>query len=144
MAFFREKAGFRILEHPADMGIEAYGANLGEAFEQAAMALTSIILDPSNIEHRESRIIELSASDHEHLLVKWLADVLYLYDGQDFVGKRFEIRDLSPSHMRAEIFGEPFDPKKHKTRMDVKAITYHQILVEETPAGGRVRVYLDI
>lgn len=137
-------AGFVILDHPADMGIEAYGKNLKEAFEQAAVALTSIILDISSVEPNEIKIIEINASDYEHLLVKWLSEILYLYDGNNFVCSEFNIEELKPQYLKAEIKGENFDNSKHYTKLDVKAVTYHQILVNENSERGIIRVFLDI
>ena len=138
------KKGFEIIDHPADIGIEAYGENSREAFEQAAVALMSIILELSSVQNQESRTIELSAIDYKHLLVKWLNEVLYLYDGEGFVGFRFGIKELTTTHLYAIIYGEKFNPEKHPTKLDVKAITYHQIEVNEDEKEARVRVYLDI
>lgn len=138
------KPGYVILDHPADMGIEAYGRNLNEAFSQAAVALTSIILDNSSIEPTETQTIEISATDYEHLLVKWLAEILYLYDGKNFVCAEFNIEDISPNFLKAKVIGERFDNQKHFTKLDVKAITYHQILVHSNEESGLVRVFLDI
>lgn len=139
-----ERKGFRILDHPADLGIEAYGASLAEAFEQAATALISLILEVSSIQYRESKTIELSGTDHEHLLVKWLAEVLYLYDGEGFVGGRFEVYELTETHLKATLHGEKFDPKKHPTKLDIKAVTYHQLQIVTDPDRAAVRVFLDV
>ena len=136
--------GFKILDHPADLGVEAFGKDLKEAFEQAAVALMSIILDLSSIEGRVSRIVKVSATDYEHLLVKWLTEVLYLYDGKRFAGCRFEVRQLTVTGLKAIIYGELFDPKRHPTKLDVKAVTYHQIQVTKNENEARVRVFLDI
>jgi SHS2 domain-containing protein len=138
------RTGFNILEHPADMGIEAHGSNLKEAFEQAAVGLIAIILDPSKIENIESKKVQIYASDYEQLLVKWLTEVLYLYDGENFAPGKFEIKTLTPKSVTAIIKGEKFNNTKHTTKMDVKAITYHQILVQEKQDSGLIRVYLDI
>lgn len=137
-------AGFRILEHPADIGIEAYGKDLAEAFAQAATALMSIILELSSVKARESKHVTLTAADIEHLLVKWLTEVLYLYDGEEFAGCRFEVQDINDTHLHAVIHGEPFAAVKHPTKLDVKAITYHQIKVDKTNEGVNLRVFLDI
>jgi SHS2 domain-containing protein len=136
--------GFTILEHPADIGIEAWGATLGEAFENAARGLTALILDPSSVEPRETRQLELDGVDAEHLLIRWLSEILYLYDGERFVVSQFVVHSLSPSHLRAVLRGEPFLPEKHPTRTDVKAVTYHQLQVDEGKESSRVRVFLDI
>lgn len=138
------KPGYVILDHPADMGIEAYGKNLNEAFEEAAVALTSIILDASSIKPIEIQTIEITASDYEHLLVKWLSEILYLYDGKKFVCAEFDIENITPIFLRAKVKGENFDNNKHLTKLDVKAITYHQVLVHENGGKGLVRVFVDI
>ncbi len=138
------KRGYVILDHPADMGIEAYGKNLKEAFEEAAIALNSIILDLTTVEPIQHRKIEIKASDYEHLLVKWLSEILYLYDGDNFVCCEFDIEDLNPNFLKAEVKGEIFNNQKHQTKLDVKAVTYHQILVCENSERGLVRVFLDI
>jgi SHS2 domain-containing protein len=83
--------GFVILDHPADLGIEARGRTLAEAFEQAAIALMSIILDLTTVEPKELRRVQLKATDQEQLLVRWLEELLYLYDGENFVGSKFVI-----------------------------------------------------
>jgi SHS2 domain-containing protein len=137
-------AGYALLDHPADLGIEAFGKSLAEAFEQAALALMSVILDPGKIEYIQSKAVVLEATDTAHLLVKWLAEVLYLYDGQGFATGQFVISEFSASRLAATVGGEPFDATKHAPRLDVKAITYHQLWIEESATGARVRVFLDI
>jgi SHS2 domain-containing protein len=140
----KPSAGYVLLDHPADLGIEAFGKDLAGAFVQAAFALMSVILDPQKIDCTQSRAIVLEGVDREHLLVKWLTEVLYLYDGQGFAAGHFVISELSSTGLKATLTGEPFDAIKHAPRLDVKAITYHQLLVEETAEGTKVRVFLDI
>ena len=136
--------GYTILDHPADLGIEARGKTIAEAFEQSSTALVSIILDTSTIDLREERMLSISASDIDHLLVRWLTEVLYLYDGLHFAPRDFRITDISQSHLSAIIRGEDFLPGKHRTKLDVKAVTYHQLSVSKMEDGVVVRVFLDI
>ena len=137
-------AGFRILEHPADLGIEASGPSLAEAFAQAASGLISIILDPTGVREAESRTVCLEAADLEQLLVRWLSEILYLYDAQRFVACAFVVEEISAHTFTAVVLGERFDPARHPTRLDVKAVTYHQVNVTQANEGVTVRVYLDI
>lgn len=138
------RPGFTILDHPADLGIEATGSTLSEAFSFAAKGLISVILDAGRAEARDEVAVSLNASDIQHLLVRWLGEVLYLYDGRRFVGIDFHIHSLTPTRLDATVSGEPFDSSKHEARLDVKAVTYHQLLVELDERGARVRVFLDI
>jgi SHS2 domain-containing protein len=135
---------FKILDHPADLGIEARGPTLAEAFSTAAVGLMSVILDLSTVSPKEEKEIIVTAGDVEQLLVKWLSEILYLYDGRRFVCKEFAIHRLEPTGLRAVVRGEEFSEAKHRTKLDVKAITYHQLLVEEKNDGGLIRVYVDI
>jgi SHS2 domain-containing protein len=84
-------AGFRVLEHPADLGIEASGGSIGEAFEQAAAGLIAILLDPAGVRPRQARTLHVTAPDRERLLVCWLSEILYQIDGRGFVPVSCEV-----------------------------------------------------
>jgi len=136
--------GYRILEHPSDIGIEATGSSLKEAFENAAIGLLSIITDPQSVDAEEDRYIKLKGTDLENLLIKWLSEILYLYDGENFVVGRVEIESISPTFLEAIVSGEPVDDRRHPMNLDVKAITYHQLKIQRKKDGCLVRVFLDI
>jgi SHS2 domain-containing protein len=136
--------GHEILEHPADVGISAHGETLQEAFEEAARGLMAVILDPATIHPTTARTVSVTASDHEQLLVRWLSEVLYLYDGRRFPCAEFSIHELGPTWLVATVRGEELDTSRHQTRLDVKAVTYHQLEVREAPGRAVVRVFLDI
>jgi SHS2 domain-containing protein len=104
----------------------------------------AVILDPARIAGRESREVSLSAEDQEQLLVRWLSEVLYLYDGEGFASAEFLISELNRESLKATLRGEMYSPGVHVSRRDVKAVTYHQLLVESGPSGNRVMFYLDI
>ena len=137
-------AGFRILEHPSDLGIEARGSSLPETFAAAATGLMSVILDLSTVIPTAEKEIMVKAGDIEQLLVKWLSEILYLYDGGNFVCKEFEIQSLQPNLLCAVVRGTEFSNVKHRTKLDIKAITYHQLVVEEKNDGCLVRVFVDV
>ena len=138
------RTGFAILDHPADLGIEAHGKTLAESFEQAALGLMFVIVDLATVEPAHLKEVHLKAADVEQLLVKWLAEILYLYDGQRFVASQFTITRIAPDQLEAAVRGENLSATKHRTKLDVKAITYHQLLVCQNEKGATVRVFLDI
>lgn len=134
---------FEILEHPSDLGIRATGGSLAEAFINAARGLLHVILEGGTLE-RSERLVTLTASDKGHLLVRWLSEVLYLYDAEHFVPAAFRFTEFSDTSLRAEIRGEAFDGLRHQAKLDVKAVTYHQLALEEHPGRCQVTVFLDI
>jgi SHS2 domain-containing protein len=136
--------GYEILEHPADLGISARGESLQEAFEEAARGLTAVILDPAAIRPLTALTVSITAADREQLLVRWLSEILYLYDGKHFPCAEFSIHELGPTWLVATVRGEDLDTSRHHTRLDVKAVTYHQLDIQEYAGQSRVRVFLDI
>ena len=138
------KEPFEILEHPADLGIRATGETLAQAFENAARGLLSVILEAGSVQPRSQRIVTLQASDAGHLLVRWLSEVLFLYDAERFVPSGFRIVEISETSLKAEIPGEEFDETTHQTKLDVKAITYHQLRLEHRGGRHQLTVFVDI
>ena len=133
---------FEILNHTADVGIIAYGANMKEAFANAAKALFSLITDLDNVEEVTQRDIELTAPDQESLLVGWLNELIYLFDAENLLFKRFDIVQLSQTHLKARSYGEKVT-SKHKLKIGVKAATYHMLKINQNN-GVSLQVLFDI
>ena len=134
---------FEIIDHTADVGIIAYGADIGQAFADAARALFSLITELDDVEEALYRDIELAAPDQEGLLVKWLNELICLFDTESIVFKRFDITRLNDTQLKARSYGEKVDSSKHKLKTGVKAATCHMLKVEKDD-GCRVQVLFDI
>lgn len=134
---------FEIMDHTADVGIIAHGADMSEAFANAAKGLFSLITELDDVEEVEYRDIELTATDRESLLVAWLNELIYLFDVENIIFKRFDISQLSNTHLKARSYGHKVDSSKHKLKMGVKAATYHMLKVDRND-GARVQVLFDI
>ncbi len=134
---------FEIIDHTADVGIRAYGADLKEAFTNAARGLFSLITELDSVDEILQRNIEVDAPDEEILLVAWLNELIYLFDVENVLFKRFEINKLSDTHLEATAFGEKVDKTKHELKIGVKAATYHMTKIVKDD-GYRVEVLLDI
>ena len=122
---------FEIINHTADVGIIAYGANMSQTFANAARALFSLITELDNVEEVLHRDIELVAPDQESLLVAWLNELIYLFDTENVLFKRFEITKLNNTQLKARSYGEKVDSSKHKLKTGVKAATYHMLKVDK-------------
>lgn len=139
----------RLLEHPADVGIEINASSLKEAFEAAARGMMSIIVedlppDGTKTPTHLIRSIEVDGIDGENLLVNWLSEILYLYDAEKLITVRADITGFTATSLRAMLHLEQLDPAVHHPRLDVKAVTYHQIVAEAGETSARVRVFFDI
>ena len=135
---------FRYLEHTADIGFEAFGASREEVFANAARALIHLIVDLESIKVREEVKVQVDSDDASSLLVDWLSEVLYLHDAENWLFRDFEFKTLDDCSLVAVARGERFDPQRHRAKLLVKAITYHQLALEQAEGGWRARVYVDI
>ncbi len=138
---------FELLDHPADIGFRAYATTLQGLYVSSAQALVSLILDPSHIEPKQELAIRVEGMDFESLLVKlvnWLNEVLYLIDSKRLALSVIEVLNLEKYWIKCIAGGEPRDPEKHPVRLIVKAVTYHQLKIVQTPAGWSADVYVDV
>ncbi len=134
---------FEIVDHTADVGIIAYGADMNQAFANAAKGLFSLITELDDVEEVLHRDIELTAPDQESLLVEWLNELIYLFDAENMLFKRFDVTQLSQTHLKARSYGHEVDSSKHKIKTGVKAATYHMLKIEKGN-GSKVQVLFDI
>ena len=135
---------FEILDHPADIGFRAFGRTLPELFENAALAMLSIRAEVEDAEPRQESLIAATGADFESLLVNFLSEVLYLVDGERIAFHRIRVDSLSETSIAAVGLGEPHNPARHRVKLIVKAVTWHQLRIEQTAGGWSAQVYLDI
>jgi len=135
---------FEVLEHPADIGFRAFGATLPELFANSAVAMLTIACELEQAAPREEYAISATGSDYESLLVNWLNEVLYWFDGKRIALREFRVTELEPDSICAVALGEPREVERPRLKVVVKAVTWHQLRVAQTENGWLAEVYLDI
>ena len=135
---------FRILEHTADVGFEAFGSTREEVFANAARALMDLSVDLETIQPPEEMTLQIPGPDVESVLVDWLSELLFLQDADGWLFRDFEILSLKNDSLSALARGEIFQRSRHQVKLQVKAITYHQLALEQIPQGWHAQVYVDI
>jgi SHS2 domain-containing protein len=135
---------YKIFKHTADLGLEVYGRSLPELFTHAAYALFDLMTDLHRVKPTEIRTIAVSGTDREDLLVNYLREVLYLYNGKGLLLSDFSITDMEDGYLRGEARGEIFDASRHIIKKEIKAVTYHQASVLQTPTGWKGRIIVDV
>ena len=136
-------AHFDIIDHTADIGIIAYGKDEKEVFATAAYAMFSLVAELEGVDDALCREIEVTADDKEALLVAWLNELLYIFDVEHVIFNGFEVINLEEHRLRANAYGEKFDPLRHVLKAQVKAATYHMLKVEKGD-GFRAQIIFDV
>ena len=137
---------FEFLEHVADLRFMAYGKSLNDCFQNSAKAMFSAISDMKSIDEKDMKRIALKAEDLEVLLHDFLSELLFLFETEGLLFKKFHVSiDRNKEYrLRAELYGEKFDPKKHEIKTEIKAITYHEMLIERRNKEWVAEVLCDI
>ena len=138
------KRGFEIIDHTADVGVIAYGADVKELFSNAALALFSLITEPESVEEKLQQGLEINSEDRDSLLVEWLNELIYFFDAEHILFSRFEIENLTHKQLKATCYGEKIDPSKHKIKTGIKAATYHMLEVDKDSSGYKAQIIFDI
>ena len=133
---------YELIEHTADIGLKACGETLDEAFANAARGMFSIIVETESIIEEISRRVVVTADDIEGLLFEWLNSLLYYFDVETLLFRRFEMTEFEDSRLAAVCYGEPFDSSRHNLKLGVKSATYHQLEVDRE--SNCVRVFFDV
>jgi SHS2 domain-containing protein len=142
------KEHFRFLEHTADAYVEAYGTNLEEAFENAALAMTDVMTEVEKVEARNEETFTVEAKDEYALLYSWLEELLLEFELKGKLYSRFEVYAIEKSdagfRLHARAWGEKYDSEKHPSKVGIKSATYHQMEILKKPEAVTVRFILDV
>ena len=123
--------------HEADIGIRGIGATREEAFEQAALALTAVVTDPTSVAERSAVEIERWAPDEELLFADWVNAIVYEMATRNFLFGRFAVH-LDGRRLKATAWGEPVDRERHHPAVEVKGATYTALSVVRREDGAWV------
>jgi SHS2 domain-containing protein len=135
---------FEIIDHTADIGITAYGSDLGELMSNAAGGMVSLIMDPRKIEKKLSRTIELQAADGAALLVRWLNELIYELEVERLIFAEFSLVTEGATKLKAVCWGERIDRERHKLKREIKAATYHNLHILKEKDVYSASVIFDI
>ena len=137
---------YRILPHTADGKFQAYGKTLEEAFGNAALALASLMWDWSTVEPKIRHFVHVTGADREQILVKYLGEVIYLFETKRFLLGKVDGLKIRPQFagfsLEAVLAGETLSPGREIIG-GVKAVTYHELKIEEGD-GFAVQVVVDM
>jgi SHS2 domain-containing protein len=114
--------------------VRGRGASAERAFEQAAVALTAVITDPSQVRPSVCVPVHCSAPDLELLLYEWLNSLVFHMATRHLLFSEFDVR-IAGGDLDAEARGEPVDVGRHAPAVEVKGATFTELVVRREPDG---------
>lgn len=137
---------YRLLDiATADIAFEAYGKDLNELFVNIGKAVTEIMTDIKKVKPEMTKEFEVHSEDLESLVFDFISELLYYKDAEGLVFSDFEIRieKNEKYNLKCIAKGEKLKREKHEIRMEVKAATYHQMLIKRDKEW-KARIVLDV
>ena len=138
------KPDYKVLDHTADLGIEVRGKELKDLFANAALALTKLMLKVSKHGIANSRNLSITGEDLPDLMVRWLGEILYIFEVNGEILTGLKIGLVSDSRLEAKLDTRQYDPQMDELIYEIKAVTYHQISVLEKEDHWEARVIFDL
>jgi len=132
-------AGFCERAHTADWGLEVWAPDMPALLEQAARGMYALSGTRLQDAPRLNRLVEINARDAENLLVRFLAELLYMNEQENLAFDEFDL-GVDGYKLRASLSGAPVADKQR----DIKAVTYHQLTIRQTSRGLEVTLTFDV
>lgn len=128
---------FETFDHTADLGLRVTAQSLNELFAEAAIGMTSLIVaDVAGVESSHQRSVEISSPDLEYLYFDWLSELLYLFESEGLLAAKAEV-EITDTSLRATVDVDTFCETRHCRSHEVKAVTYHGLVVEPLERDGQ-------
>ena len=132
------------IPHTSDIAIRVYGKDTKELFENAAYGMFDILADLEGIKTSISIDVNVKAPSKEELLVSWMDELLYNFYSKNIIFSVFNINKIKDTELSAKAGGQHVGNNRNRLKKEIKAITYHDLNIKETPSGLTVEIVLDV
>ena len=135
----QSSAGYHERSHTADWALDVWAPDLDGLLQQAARGMYALMQARLAREPREQYQFEINALDREVILVTFLSELLY-FTQRDEVG--FDQFNLTWDDQRltAVVEGAPLE----SLAKEIKAVTYHNLMVRETEGRVEATIVFDV
>jgi protein archease len=123
---------YRLMTRQSELAVKVVGNSQADLFANSAFALFDVMTDVEKIEIKERLPLEVEGVDRDDLMVNWMRELLYLYQGSGYLLREFLVREVKDTLVKADVCGEKIDPDRHEIKKEVAAVAYHQSRMEKT------------
>ena len=139
-----DNKNYRITSRQSELAVKVVGNSQPELFTNSAYALFDIMTDVEKVEIKDRLPLEVEGADRDDLLVNWMRELLYLFQGSGYMLKEFNIREAKDTVLKAEVCGEKIDPDRHEIKQEISGVAYHQSRMQKTGNQWTAQLILEI
>lgn len=129
---------FQILEHKADLKIRVFGKDRKDLFKNALEGMFKAAKYEGEKDKITKRKLKISSFDPSSLLVDFLAEILYFSEVNKEVYDIIEFDVFGEKNIKGTLFGR----KLKRMGVQIKAVTYHSLNIEQRKDGSWEAVIL--
>ncbi len=136
---------YRITKHQSELAVKVVGASQADLFANSAYTLFDVMVaDLDKVDCKEHIPLEIEGTDRDDLMVNWMRELLYLYQGSGYLLKDFQIREVKDTIVKAEVSGEKIDPDRHEIKQEIAAIAFHKSRMDKTGNQWTAQVIFEV
>ncbi|HNR67749.1 MAG TPA: archease [bacterium] len=133
------------LQHTADIGLALKASTLEELFKAAAIELFRLICSNSDeILEKEEHSLSVEGHDLEEMLVNWLSELNFLFQTEQILVAEIIALNIDKLLLHAKFSADRLDSKRHQIHTEIKAVTYHDLLIRPISTGWEARIIFDV
>jgi SHS2 domain-containing protein len=127
-----EQKSYRVTRRQSELAVRVTGKSQAELFANSAFALFDVMSDVETIVVQERLPLVVEGTDRDDLMINWMRELLYLYQGSGYLLKEFKINEVKDTIVKAEVCGEKINPDRHEIKQEIAAVAYQHGRMEKT------------
>jgi SHS2 domain-containing protein len=138
---------YKLLDHTADIRVEVWGKTRKELFGNAVAAMFDVMVDwqsANKLKPLEEKTVKITGNDLEDTLINFLREALYLFNGKGWLIKSCEPLKLTGRSIVARLQGKPYNRQKNPLKTEIKAVTYHGLIINKSKKCWQAKVVFDV
>jgi SHS2 domain-containing protein len=135
---------YRLTTRQSELAVKVVGSSQADLFANSAYALFDVMTDVEKIEIKDRLPLEVEGVDRDDLMVNWMRELLYLYQGSGYLLKEFQIHEVKDTLVKADVCGEKIDPDRHEIKKEIGAVAYHQSRMAKTGNQWTAQLILEV
>lgn len=133
---------YKYIDHTADLGIEVTARTKKELLENIGAAIFDTQI-AGEIETNRQVAINLRSASLPDLIIDWCRELLYYFAVKGFIPKVYDIA-IKGRALTAVLKGETLNVNKHKVKLEIKNVTYHNFKLRKLRKGYKTAIIFDV
>ncbi len=138
---------YRYIDHTADLALQIQGDTIDDLFYTAAMAWRDAVIEKSKVRKQERREIKIESDSLEECLVELVSELNYFLSADQWLFADLETLRIEEKNgkwsLTAMAAGEDLDQERHSIEVEIKAVTFHKMSIENVNGKFRTTMIFD-